>query len=82
MDQVKTVELDHELVRGVEGSGDGEQRKESIRRLLASGSYADPKDVFDGSRIDEELPIEEEIPGQETVVGKHLLTWRSQPMER
>lgn len=82
MDQVKKVELDHELVRGTEESDDGQQRKEAIRRLLASGSYADPNDVFDGSRIDEELPMEDEIPGHEAVVGKDLLAWRSRPMER
>jgi hypothetical protein len=81
MDQVKSVELDHELVRG-EGIDDGQQRKEAIRRLLASGSYADPEDVFDGSRIDEELATEDERPGQETIVGKDLLAWRSKPMER
>jgi Asp-tRNA(Asn)/Glu-tRNA(Gln) amidotransferase C subunit len=82
MDQVKNVELDNELVPDAQDSNGPHLRKEAIRKLLASGNYADPNDIFDGSRIEEDPPAQDELPGHEAVVGKDLLAWRSRPMER
>lgn len=88
MDQVKRVKLDDEFVECVAGSDGGEvdeehmkvKRKEAIRKLLVSGNYADPSDIFDGSRIDEATLALDDVPEHQTVVGKDLLAWRAEPM--
>jgi Asp-tRNA(Asn)/Glu-tRNA(Gln) amidotransferase C subunit len=90
MDQVKRVKLDDKLVERAAGSAGGEvdeeqmkvNRKEAIRKLLVSGNYADPSVIFDGSRIDEAPLALDDIPGHQPVVGKGLLAWRAEPMEK
>lgn len=90
MNQVKGVKLDDELVERSADLNSGEvdeehmkvKRKEAIRRLLVSGNYADPSDIFDGSRIDEAPLAQDEVPGHKPVVGKDLLAWRAEPMEK
>ncbi|KAJ9106113.1 hypothetical protein QFC21_001255 [Naganishia friedmannii] len=89
MDQVKKVELDMDVgirERGVEAEEMQEERKAmrkfAIRKLLVAGNYADPSDILDGSRIDEEMPRQDDRESQGTVKGKELLAWRTTPMER
>lgn len=90
MDQVKKVKLDAELVEYASNPNRTEadeaqmkaKRKEAIRKLLVSGNYADPTDLFDGSRIDEAPLPRDDLPGHEPVVGKGLLAWRAEPMEK
>ncbi|GHJ88223.1 hypothetical protein NliqN6_4625 [Naganishia liquefaciens] len=89
MDQVKSVKLDADLVEctpGSERKADEAymkvKRKDAIRKLLISGNYADPSDIFDGSRIDEAPLAQDDVPGHEPVIGKGLLAWRAEPMEK
>ncbi|KAJ9124079.1 hypothetical protein QFC22_000874 [Naganishia vaughanmartiniae] len=89
MDQVKKVQLNLDLGSSEEVSESEEAqeerkalRKSAIRRLLVAGNYADPSEILDGSRIEEEVPQQDEKQGNETVKGKDLLAWRTRPMER
>ncbi|KAJ9098808.1 hypothetical protein QFC19_006285 [Naganishia cerealis] len=89
MDQVKKVEFDIDAGVNEKGfeTGDMDEerkmlRKNAIRSLLVAGNYADPSEILDGSRIDEELPEQNDGQGHETVRGKDLLEWRTTPMKR
>jgi hypothetical protein len=89
MDQVKKVKLDMDLGSN-EGPSETEEmqeqrkimRKSAIRKLLVTGNYADPSDILDGSRIEEDTPQQESSEDSGTVKGKELLAWRTNPMER
>jgi hypothetical protein len=89
MDQVKKVKLDMDLGSN-EGPSETEEmqeqrkimRKSAIRKLLVTGNYADPSDILDGSRIEEDTPQQESSEDSGTVKGKELLAWRTTPMER